>query len=120
MFPHLTVGENLTFALPERYKKKARREKVEQALVDCGLPRFARHHPSMLSGGQKARISLMRTLLSEPKALLLDEPFSKLDATLRSQFREFVFEQVHRRKIPALMVTHDEQDIPEQGQVIQL
>ena len=120
LFPHMTVGENLAFALPEHYPKATRKDKVEQALSDCGLSGFARHNPSMLSGGQKARISLMRTLLSEPKALLLDEPFSRLDAALRSQFRAFVFKQVHLRKIPALMVTHDEQDIPEKSQIIRL
>ncbi|WP_257267103.1 ATP-binding cassette domain-containing protein [Endozoicomonas sp. ONNA2] len=120
LFPHMTVGENLAFALPEHFKKSLRRERVEQALADCGMSGFFELNPAMLSGGQKARISLMRTLLSEPRALLLDEPFSKLDATLRSSFRHFVFQQVQHQGIPALMVTHDEQDIPDQRQVIRL
>lgn len=120
LFPHMTVGENLAFALPVHYRKSQRRESVEQALVDCGMSGFSELNPSLLSGGQKARISLMRTLLSEPKALLLDEPFSRLDATLRSSFRHFVFQQIQGRRIPVLMVTHDEQDIPDKAQVIRL
>lgn len=120
LFPHMTVGENLAFALPRCYKKTERWERVDQALIDCEMTGYAGYNPSMLSGGQKARISLMRTLLSEPKLLLLDEPFSKLDTTLRSHFREFVFQQIKSRGIPALMVTHDEQDIPDKGKVIRL
>ncbi|USE36020.1 ATP-binding cassette domain-containing protein [Endozoicomonas sp. SCSIO W0465] len=120
LFPNMTVGENLAFALPVSYKKSERRERVEQALSDCKLSGFFEQDPSMLSGGQKARISLMRTLLSEPKALLLDEPFSRLDTTLRSSFRRFVLQQVQSRRIPALMVTHDEQDIPDKGLLLKL
>ncbi|WP_299730853.1 ATP-binding cassette domain-containing protein [uncultured Endozoicomonas sp.] len=120
LFPHMTVGENLTFALPRKYLRKERRKRVEQALLDCGLKGYFDRDPATLSGGQKARISLMRTLLAEPKLLLLDEPFSKLDAGLRGAFRRFVFEQIEERKIPALMVTHDEQDIPDNEKVIRL
>ncbi|MBO9482176.1 ATP-binding cassette domain-containing protein [Salinisphaera sp. G21_0] len=120
LFPHMTVGENLAFALPAHYRKSQRQERAEQALADCGMSGFFELNPAMLSGGQKARISLMRTLLSEPKALLLDEPFSKLDATLRSSFRHFVFQQIQSRSMPALMVTHDEQDIPDKGLLLKL
>nr|MDT0250643.1 ATP-binding cassette domain-containing protein [Endozoicomonas sp.] len=120
LFPHMTVSENLAFALPWCYTKAERRERVEQALADCEMSGFSDDNPALLSGGQKARISLMRTLLAEPGLLLLDEPFSKLDATLRNHFREFVFQQVQRRGIPALMVTHDEQDIPDKDRVIRL
>lgn len=120
LFPHMTVGENLAFALPRHYRRAERAQRVEQALADCQLTGFARHNPAQLSGGQTARISLMRTLLSQPGALLLDEPFARLDATLRSNFRHFVFAQVRTLGIPALMVTHDEQDIPDRCQVIEL
>ncbi|WP_257297013.1 ATP-binding cassette domain-containing protein [Endozoicomonas sp. YOMI1] len=115
LFPHMTVGENLAFALPVHYRKSQRRESVEQALADCGMSGFFELNPFI-----KARISLMRTLLSEPKALLLDEPFSKLEASLRSSFRHFVFQQIQSRSIPALMVTHDEQDIPDKGLLLKL
>jgi putative thiamine transport system ATP-binding protein len=62
----------------------------------------------------------MRTLLSEPRALLLDEPFSKLNAVLRTQFRAFVFEQIERQKIPTLLVTHDPADVPQGGRAIEI
>ena len=120
LFPHMTVSENLAFGLPRKYPRSERQQKVLQALDDCGLDGYKDHAPNRLSGGQRARISLMRTLLSEPALVLLDEPFSKLDTTLRGQFRQFVFDQLKRRMIPTLMVTHDLQDIPENGQIINL
>ena len=64
-----------------------------------------------MSGGQRARVALMRALLAQPHALLLDEPFSKLDTALRARVREFVFATVHARQIPVLLVTHDEADV---------
>ena len=72
-------------------------------------------NPATLSGGQRARAALMRALLAEPLALLLDEPFSRLDAGLRAEIRSFVFGHVHARGIPALMVTHDESDAESAG-----
>jgi putative thiamine transport system ATP-binding protein len=66
--------------------------------------------PATLSGGQRARVALMRTLLANPLALLLDEPFAKLDADLRTQMRDFVFERARAHGVPVLMVTHDAED----------
>ena len=120
LFPHLTVAENLAFGLPATYRGKVRTERVQQALQDCQLPEVGNNNPATLSGGQRARISLMRTLLSEPQALLLDEPFSKLDPELRGQFRSFVFEKVKGLDIPVVMVTHDSDDLPENARVIDL
>ena len=120
LFPHMTTGENLAFALPRKYRKAERRERVMQALNDCGMDGYFDHNPAMLSGGQRARISLMRTLLAEPELMLLDEPFSKLDTGLREAFRQFVFQKIADEGIPALMVTHDEQDIPDSDLVIRL
>ena len=71
--------------------------------------------PATLSGGQKARVALLRTLLSEPRALLLDEPFGKLDADLRQEFRAFVFAHAIERKLPTLLVTHDLADAEAAG-----
>jgi putative thiamine transport system ATP-binding protein len=119
LFPHLSVGQNLAFALPAKFRDaKVRRQRVEQTLSDIGLVGFHDRDPATLSGGQRARVSLMRTLLAEPRALLLDEPFSKLDAVLRTQFRAFVFEQIERQKIPTLLVTHDPADVPQGGRAI--
>lgn len=119
LFPHLSVGQNLAFALPAKIKGgQARRQRVAQTLSDIGLAGFHDRDPATLSGGQRARVSLMRTLLAEPLALLLDEPFAKLDAVLRSQFRAFVFEQIALHRMPTLMVTHDPSDVPQGGRVI--
>lgn len=119
LFPHLSVGDNLAFGLPQTLRGRGpRRAAVAQALEQAGLAGLADRDPATLSGGQRARAALMRTLLAEPLALLLDEPFSKLDATLRTEIRRFVFEQVKARGIPALMVTHDPEDAPQGGQVL--
>ena len=67
--------------------------------------------PATLSGGQRARAALARALLAQPQALLLDEPFSRLDAALRVRMRALVFGMVKARGIPALLVTHDAEDI---------
>ena len=121
LFAHLSVGQNLAFALPARVAgSRARRQRIAQTLTDMGLEGFYERDPATLSGGQRARVSLMRTLLAEPQALLLDEPFSKLDAALRSQFRAYVFEQITRQRIPTLLVTHDQADVPPGGRVIEI
>lgn len=111
LFPHLSVGGNLAFALPSSVRGRVeRRTRIEDALESAGLGGFADRDPATLSGGQRARVALMRVLLSEPGALLLDEPFSKLDTELRDQIRTFVFEQSRLRGLPTLMVTHDPDD----------
>ncbi|MGY3858368.1 ATP-binding cassette domain-containing protein [Aeromonas intestinalis] len=113
LFAHLNATENLMFGLPAHMKgMAARREAALAALHEVGLAAEADKLPSQLSGGQKARVSLLRTLLAEPAALLLDEPFSRLDKPLRSAFRTLVFERIAARRIPAILVTHDAEDAP--------
>jgi putative thiamine transport system ATP-binding protein len=112
LFPHLSVGGNLLYGLPRaaaRTRAK-RRQIVEAALVQGGLAGCADRDPATLSGGQRARVALLRTLLAEPRALLLDEPFSKLDAALREDVRTFVFDHARARGLPTLLVTHDAAD----------
>ena len=121
LFPHLSVGQNLAFALPARIQGRAERRRViESVLADVGLSGFHDRDPATLSGGQKARISVLRALLAEPEALLLDEPFSKLDAVLRGQFRAFVYDRISQLGIPTLLVTHDPADIPPDGVVVEI
>lgn len=111
LFPHLSVGGNLAFALPSHVAgHRERQARIEAALASAGLAGLADRDPGTLSGGQKARVALLRTLLAEPRALLLDEPFSRLDADLRAQIRSFTFERARAAGIPTLLVTHDAED----------
>ena len=119
LFPHLTIWENLAIALPNQVKKAQRREQAMQTLRDLNLLALADKAPAQISGGQRARISLMRMLLAQPAAVLLDEPFSKLDKSLRQNFRDWVFTEIKKRKLPALMVTHDIADVPSNNQCLQ-
>ena len=119
LFPHLTVSENLLFGMP-RGARPERLAKVEAALAEAELVGLGDRPPHTLSGGQRARVALMRALVAEPHAMLLDEPFNKLDAALRQTMRSFVFEHIAARRIPCLMVTHDAGDVPAKGRLLLL
>ena len=116
LFPHLSVGGNLMFGLAPAIKgQAARHQAVEAALRHVGMGDFSDRDPATLSGGQRARVALMRTPLSRPEALLLDEPFSKLDTARRGQVRERVFAEARQRGLPVLLVTHDIADAEAAG-----
>ena len=119
LFAHMTVAENLLFALAPG-PLALRKARVAQSLSDLEMTAFANADPAILSGGQRARVALMRAVLAEPRALLLDEPFSRLDADLRARIRQFVFELVSRRQIPVLLVTHDAADIADAAHLTRL
>lgn len=119
LFPHMSVGENLLFAI----HGKSRVERVETmrtALHRAELDGFENRGPHSLSGGQRSRVALMRALLAMPKAILLDEPFSKLDIELRQQMRDYTFQHIATRNIPALLVTHDRGDAPKGSRVLKI
>ncbi len=116
LFPHMSVAANVAFALPASIKGRAARlERAEDALQDVDLAGYGDRDPATLSGGQKARVALARTLVSQPRMLLLDEPFSRLDAALRAQIRDLVFERAKAAKLPVILVTHDEADATAAG-----
>jgi putative thiamine transport system ATP-binding protein len=117
LFPHMSVGENLAFGLvPGDSDRGARTARIHRALAGVELAGFADRDPGTLSGGERARVALLRVLLSEPRALLLDEPFSKLDLTLRDRFRSLVFQSATH--LPVLLVSHDPQDSAAAGGVV--
>jgi putative thiamine transport system ATP-binding protein len=119
LFPHMTVGENLLFAIP-RMPRAERLVLMRAALERAELAGYEDRPPGTLSGGQRARIALMRTLLAKPGAILLDEPFNKLDAKLRASVRDYTFAHIAERNIPALLVTHDLADAPKKGRVLMI
>ncbi|MHA1523611.1 MAG: ATP-binding cassette domain-containing protein [Alphaproteobacteria bacterium] len=118
LFPHLSVARNLMFAIPANIRGRQRRHIAEAALAQVGLEGLGPRDPATLSGGQRARVALMRVLLAEPWALLLDEPFSRLDADRRTQIRELVFSLARGRQLPVLLVTHDPLDAKAAGGVV--
>lgn len=116
LFPHMTVKENCLFAQQPRsvLKQKTSHVSLEtkalSLLDELGLKKKWPVYPYSLSGGQYSRIALLCALLAEPKVMLLDEPFSSLDATLREDVRRWTFQQLKARDIPTLLVTHDRAD----------
>lgn len=114
LFDHLNVADNIRFALPAnsalRTSATALQGWIERQLEQTGLSGMQQRSVATLSGGQQARVALIRTLAAQPAAVLLDEAFSKLDQSLRQQTREWTFQQLRQRAIPCLMVTHDIED----------
>jgi putative thiamine transport system ATP-binding protein len=119
LFPHLTALENLLFALPPG-RRAEREARAQAALARAELAGLGDRRPHQLSGGQRSRVAVLRALLAQPEALLLDEPFSRLDVALRARFRAFVFAQAREAGIPTVLVTHDAADVPEGARVLTL
>ncbi|WP_099867130.1 ATP-binding cassette domain-containing protein [Pararhizobium haloflavum] len=116
LFPHMSVAANIAFAVPPSVRSRAERRAIaERALAEIELAGFGDRDPDTLSGGQKARVALQRVLVSQPRLLLLDEPFSKLDMALRDQARQLVFDRANAAGLPVVLVTHDEADAAAAG-----
>ena len=111
LFPHLNVQDNVAFGLVEQgVGKAAAREQAREMLQRFGLGDHANARVWTLSGGEQQRVALARALITKPRALLLDEPFSALDATLREQLRKEFRERIEAAGMTAILVTHDEQE----------
>lgn len=109
LFPHLTVFDNVAFGITKQ-SKATQRQRVQQLLEQVGLSDFAQRYPHQLSGGQQQRIALARALAPKPRLLLLDEPFSSLDAVLRDTLAHDMRQLIKTEGITALLVTHDQQE----------
>ena len=123
LFPHLTVYQNVAFALgtgwrnPPRHAQRAQWPASVARWLDLfGLAALAGQYPSELSGGQRQRTALARALVTEPRALLLDEPFSALDPTLRTTMRAELLALQERLQVPMILITHDPEDATALGQ----
>lgn len=118
LFPHLTVRQNVAFGLQRGWLNPSRRDggaAVDRWLQAFELERVAAQRPHQLSGGQRQRTALARALVNEPRALLLDEPFSALDPELRERMRAELETLLDRIGIPMLMITHDPEDVARFG-----
>jgi iron(III) transport system ATP-binding protein len=109
LFPHLTVERNVAYGLARRPRHE-RRERTEEVLALVGLEGLGDRYPHELSGGQQQRVALARALAPEPTIILLDEPFSNLDAALKARLRDEVGDLVRRSGTTAIFVLHDSED----------
>jgi iron(III) transport system ATP-binding protein len=107
LFPHLSVEQNVGFGLARRERRGAA---VAELLEMVGITQLARRLPHELSGGEQQRVALARALARRPQALLLDEPFSSLDASLRTQVREEVHALLREQGVTTVLVTHDQEE----------
>jgi iron(III) transport system ATP-binding protein len=110
LFPHMTVLGNILYGLSE-LPRSQRRDRAEEMLELVGLPGYAERYPHQLSGGQQQRIALARALAPQPGLLLLDEPFSNLDTTLKRSLRDELRDILQRTGTTALLVVHDAEDV---------
>ena len=118
LFPHLTVAQNVGFALAQGPRNPGRRATPPQVLrwlKAFDLAPLAHHYPEQLSGGQRQRTALARALVTEPAALLLDEPFAALDTLLRTRLRQELAGWLDRLCIPMILITHDPADVDSLG-----
>ncbi len=107
LFPWSTVEKNIAFGLPDKLTKEARRKLIQEHIELVGLSGFEKALPSQLSGGMKQRVSLARTIINRPRALLLDEPFGALDAFTKISMQNEVLRIWEKERTTLILVTHD-------------
>jgi iron(III) transport system ATP-binding protein len=110
LFPHMSVKDNLLFGL-SRLPRKERYPRVREMLELTQMTEFEKRFPHELSGGQQQRIALARALAPKPKLLLMDEPFSNLDANLKGSIRDELLMILKKANMTCIMVTHDKEDV---------
>ncbi|WP_342433358.1 ABC transporter ATP-binding protein [Neobacillus sp. FSL H8-0543] len=110
LFPHMTVKENILFGL-SRMARKGWKQRVQEMLELVHMEEFGDRYPHELSGGQQQRVALARALAPKPKILLMDEPFSNLDADLKESIREELLSILKKANITCMIVTHDRKDV---------
>ena len=116
LFPHMTAEENIRFAADARRIPGAEAKSHLAELVETlGLASCIGRKAALLSGGEKQRVALARALIGKPRVLFLDEPFSALDAGLRSEARDLVKRAIAREKLPTVLITHDREDLESFG-----
>lgn len=109
LFPHLTVEKNITYGL-NKVSKSEQVKRLREVLELVNLTKFNRRYPHELSGGQQQRVALARALAPKPSVLLLDEPFSNLDADLKNKIRQELWRIIRQSGITSIFVTHDIED----------
>jgi sulfate transport system ATP-binding protein/putative spermidine/putrescine transport system ATP-binding protein len=119
LFPHMSALENIFFAAEVRKVDPPKAKKTFESLVETlSLQKCLKTKAHVLSGGEKQRVALARAIMGEPQFLFLDEPFSALDVSLRSEARALVKKVLATQNIPALMITHDEEDVKDLAQAV--
>ncbi|WP_028596516.1 ABC transporter ATP-binding protein [Paenibacillus assamensis] len=110
LFPHLNVADNIAFGL-HKLKRSERKQKLLEMLELVQMSEYAKRYPHELSGGQQQRVAMARALAPKPSLLLMDEPFSNLDAHLKANIRKELLQILRRSGITCLFVSHDQADI---------
>jgi molybdate transport system ATP-binding protein len=121
LFPHLTVAQNIAFGLRRgcfNLRRPGNHPAVQRWLQAFGLSATASSYPAQISGGQRQRVALARALVSQPDILLLDEPFSALDLSLRERMRQELSELQQQLHVPMLIITHDPADVEALGDAV--
>lgn len=109
LFPHMTVAGNVLFGL-KRLSRKEKKQRLKEVLNLVNMSKFSKRYPHELSGGQQQRVALARALAPRPSLLLLDEPFSNLDADLQIKIRNELRDIIKSTEITSIFVTHDRED----------